>query len=686
MFLSRALLVATALFAGVTAAAARSFTAQDLATLDRVSEPRLSPDGKFVAYQLREADFAANTASNGVWTLSLDNANASPTRLTPAGFSATQPRWSRDGKSVLMVSKHQVWRVAATGGAPSQVTKLPLDVENFMLSPDGTKLLVSVAVFPDCGADFACTKKRLDEAAARQGAGKMFDHLFIRHWDEWADGRRKQIFLLSLDAGGVAAGAPLWLSRGLDGDVPSKPFGDDRDISFAPDGKSVFFAVRAVGREEAWSTNFDIYRAAADGSAAPENLTKSNPAWDAGPSVSPDGRMLAYRAMKVPNDESDRFGIFVRDLATGAVREIAPNWDRSADELLWSDDGRTLFTDSDDLGQHRIFAIDVASGQVKPVTGDGHVGGFDLGHDRMVYALDALSGPAQLVTAKLDGSGTRTLTKFNADKMRGVELGTYEQFSFKGWNDDTVYGFVVKPAGVAPGKKLPVAFLIHGGPEGSFSNNFHYRWNPQTYVGAGYAVVMIDFHGSTGYGQAFTDAIKEHWGDRPLEDLQKGWKAALAKYDFLDGDRACALGGSYGGYMVNWIAGRWNEPWKCLVNHDGILDTRAMYFSTEELWFTERENGGTPWEKPETYERFNPVNHVDKWRVPEMVVQGGKDFRVPLEQGIGTFNALQRRGIPSQLLYFSEENHWVLKPQNSVQWHQAVESWLKRWTGDAGRS
>jgi dipeptidyl aminopeptidase/acylaminoacyl peptidase len=681
---SRALLVAMTLAA--SAAAARPFTAQDLATLDRASAPRLSPDGKLIAYQLREVDFAADKATTGVWTLPADSAGAAPTHVTPAGFNATSPRWSRDGKTVLVLSDHQVWRVAATGGAPVQVTRLPLDVEHFVLSPDGTKLLVSVPVFMECGADFACTKKRLDDAAARPHAGKMFDRLMIRHWDEWEDGRRKQLFILSLGANGAATGAPVWVSRGIDGDAPGKPFNDEKDIAFTPDGKTVFFAVRAVGREEAWSTNFDIFRAAADGSTAPENLTKANTAWDAAPAVSPDGSTLAYRAMKVPADEADRFGIYLRDLKTGATREVAPNWDRSSGELVWSSDGKTLFTDADDIGQHRIFAIDVASGQVKPVTGDGHVGSYDVDKDRIVYALDALSGPPQLWTSKLDGSDGKAISKFNQDKLRGVELSTYEQFSFKGWNDDTVHGFVVKPANMPAGKKLPVAFLIHGGPEGSFSNNFHFRWNPQTYVGAGYAVVMIDFHGSTGYGKAFTDAIKQHWGDRPLEDLQKGWAYVLGKYDFLDGDRACALGGSYGGFMVNWIAGKWNEPWKCLVSHDGILDQRSMYFSTEELWFNERENGGAPWEKNTTYETFNPVHFVDKWRVPMLVVQGAKDFRVPVEQGIGTFTALQRRGVPSQFLYFPEENHWVLKPQNSVQWHQAVEGWLKRWTGEQGRS
>lgn len=273
------------------------------------------------------------------------------------------------------------------------------------------------------------------------------------------------------------------------------------------------------------------------------------------------------------------------------------------------------------------------------------------------------------------------LATFNNARLADVRFGDFEQFEFAGAGGDTVRGYVVKPWNYTAGQKYPVAFIIHGGPQGSMGNSFHYRWNPQSYAGAGYAAVFIDFHGSTGYGQAFTDAISGDWGGKPLEDLQKGWVAAQEKYDFLDGDRACALGASYGGYMINWIAGNWNDAWKCLVNHDGVFDTRSMGYVTEELWFTEWENGGTPYEQPANYERWNPVNHVAKWRTPMLVIQGEKDYRVPVDQGLSTFTALQRRGIESQLLYFPDENHWVLKPQNSIHWHETVIGWLDRHTG-----
>jgi acylaminoacyl-peptidase len=372
-------------------------------------------------------------------------------------------------------------------------------------------------------------------------------------------------------------------------------------------------------------------------------------------------------------------------MATHADRELVPAWDRSADAIAWSQDGKTLYALAQDVGQTRLFAIDVKSGKITPVTGPGHVSGFDVGPQGLVYAQDDLKGPAQLyaLSTTKKAEAPVKLTSNNAEALKDVAMGEAEQFSFPGWNGETVHGYVVKPANFDPAKKYPVAFLIHGGPQGSFGNLFHYRWNAQTYAGAGYAVVMIDFHGSTGYGQAFTDAISQHWGDRPLEDLQKGWAFALSKYPFLDQDRACALGGSYGGFMVNWIAGRWKQPWKCLVNHDGIFDSRFMGYSTEELWFSEWENGGPPYQANTTYSQFNPADHVADWSVPELVVQGGNDYRVPLEEGIGTFTALQRKGVPSKLLYFPNENHWVLKAQNSVQWHQEVLKWLDQWTKPA---
>ena len=683
-------LAALSFLTGIAASsqvAARAFTARDLVMLDRVSDPQLAPDGQAVVYSLRETDWDANRGRTSLWRLALGTPDSQPERLTAAGSNASSPRWSADGKSLYFLSdrsgNNQVWRLGAGPGEAQQVTKLPLEVRNFALASDGRQLVVALDVYLDC-ADLACTKKRLDERAANKASGMHFDALFIRHWDAWSDGRRSQLFIAGLDEHGIVAGETRRLTQDISGDVPSRPFGGDEEYAFSSDGRTVYFGVRIPGRSEPWSTNFDVYAVPTDGSAAPRNLTAGNPAWDADPLPSRDGRKLYYLAMRRPGFESDRYAIMELELATGKAREVAPDWDRSAGRLTLSVDGRTLYTTADDLGEHPLFAIDIASGHVRRAAAGGNVSDFSVAGSRLVFVRDSLQSPAQLYELAANGQA-RALTSLNTARLEDVSFGESENFEFKGWNGESVHGYVVKPYGFEPGQKYPVAFLIHGGPQGSWVNDFHYRWNPQTYAGAGFAVVVVDFHGSTGYGQAFTDSISTHWGDRPLEDLQKGWAAALAKYPFLAGDHACALGASYGGYMINWIAGNWAAPesgaWKCLVEHDGVFDNRMMAYSTEEEWFTQWENGGTPWQSPGNYERFNPVNHVGDWKVPMLVVQGGLDFRIPAEQGIATFTALQWRGIPSEFLYFPDENHWVLRPQDSLQWHETVERWLKKWTG-----
>ena len=664
----------------------RAFTPKDLVMLDRVSDPQIAPDGQSVVFTVRETDWDANKGVRSLWRLALGAKESRPERITASGSNASSPRWSPDGKSLYFISDRsgsdQIWRLGDGQGEARQVTRLPLDVENFKVSPDGKHLAFALEVFLDC-SDLACTKKRSDERVASKASGMVFKGLFIRHWDSWADDRRAQLFIGELNGEGIIEQEPHRLTQEITGDVPSQPFGGDEEYAFSPDGATMYFGVRIPGQSEPWSTNFDVYAVPTDGSAAPRNLTAANPAWDAFPLPSHDGKKLYYEAMKRPGFEADRFAIMELDLASGATREIDPDWDRSPGRLMLSPDGKTLYTTADDLGEHPLFAVDIASGHVKRIAAGGNITDFTLAGGRLIFARDSLKSPTQLYALGGDNRSLE-LTDFNDARLKNVAFSDFEPLDFKGWNGDMVHGYVVKPYGYQPGRKYPVAFLIHGGPQGSWVNDFHYRWNPQTYAGAGFAVVTIDFHGSTGYGQAFTDAISGHWGDRPLEDLKKGWAAALEKFPYLDGSRACALGASYGGYMINWIAGNWTTPdsgaWKCLVSHDGDFDNRMMAYATEELWFSEWENGGTPWDHPEEIERFNPAAHVSDWKIPMLVVHSAKDFRIPVEQGIGVFTALQRRGIPSEFLYFPDENHWVLKPQNSLQWHETVERWIKKWT------
>ncbi|MFC3550144.1 prolyl oligopeptidase family serine peptidase [Lysobacter cavernae] len=678
--------LALLLACGSTSAfAARGFEVRDLATLDRVSSPALSPDGRRVVFAKRVADLAANKGSTSLWIEDLFARDAAPPkRLTPEGWNVNSPSFSPDGKTVYFLSgksgSSQLYAIAASGGTPKQVTAFAADVGGYQISPDGKRIAFNAETFADCASDLACAKKKVDARGEQKNTGVVFDRMFIRHWDAWNDGRLNRLFVATL-ADKPVSSATL-VSGDVNGDVPSRPFGDSSEYTWAPDSQSLVFNARIADAKEPTSTNFDLYQVNADGSGAAKNLTAANPAWDTGATFSADGKTLYYRAMQRPGFEADRFALMALDLVSGQRREIAPQWDRSADGITLSADGETIYTTATDLGEHPLFAIDIASGKASKLIGDGSISAIALAGPTLAFTRNTLNSGDQLFTTSADATAPqRAITPSTGETLKDVSFGTFEQFNFKGWNGDTVHGYVVKPWNYVEGKKYPVAFLIHGGPQGSFGNGWSYRWNPQTYAGQGYAVVMIDFHGSTGYGQAFTDAISQHWGDRPLEDLQKGWAAAQKQYSFLNGDKACALGASYGGFMVNWIAGNWNQPWKCLVNHDGVFDQRMMGYATEELWFTEWEQGSTPFAKPANYEKFNPVNHVKDWRVPMLVIHGQLDFRIPVEQGIGAFTALQRQGIESKFLYFPDENHWVLKPQNSVQWHDTVNGWLKQHIG-----
>jgi dipeptidyl aminopeptidase/acylaminoacyl peptidase len=367
------------------------------------------------------------------------------------------------------------------------------------------------------------------------------------------------------------------------------------------------------------------------------------------------------------------------DTSTKRAQPITENWDRSPAEIAWSKDGKTIFTTADDLGRRALFAVASNGGRVTPVFDKGSNEEVRVAGRRLVFLHDSLQSPAEIWTAGLDGQGARALTHTNDARVAAVDWGATEPFEFVGAHGDKVHAWIVKPPAMKAGKRVPVALLIHGGPQGSFGDHFHYRWNGEAFAGRGYATIMIDFHGSTGYGQAFTDAIRGDWGGAPYEDLMKGLDAALAKYKELDGDHVAALGASYGGYMINWINGK-TDRFKALVCHDGNLDETMAYFNTEELWFPEWEHGGPPWENPESYAKQSPLAFVKNWKTPTLVLHGARDYRVVETQGMATFTALQRRGIPSRFVYFPEENHWVLKPQDSKRWHQEVLDWIDRYT------
>jgi dipeptidyl aminopeptidase/acylaminoacyl peptidase len=670
------------LLAAGAPAAAKGLTIDDMLAMRRVSDPAVSPDGKQVAFAVRDTDLEANRGRFDLWLAQTDGSGVK--QLTTHPESDQDPQWSADGGWIYFRSSRsgssQVWRIRPGGGEAEAVTRLPADVGGFKLFPDGKHLVVAVEVWPDAKS-IAESVKRDEERARSKVKARAYDQLLFRHWDHWEDGKYSHLFVwTSPEAGGKLDDARD-LMPGVAADAPIQPFGGMDEVSISPDGKSVAYVARVARRENAWRTNTDVFVVPADGRGKPVDVTADNPAYDFGPVFSPDGKSLALRMMKRPGFEADRERIAVLDLASHKLRVITEGWDRSAASITWSPDGGTIYTDTDNVGNHSVFAIDVATGKARVIADKGSNSAPRVAGDRIVFARDTLISPVELYSVKPDGGDLRPLTHLNDARVKAITWGDYQQFSFKGAKGDTVYGYVIKPAGFTGpgGGKVPVAFLIHGGPQGSFGDHFHYRWNPEVFAGHGFGVVMIDFHGSTGYGQAFTDAVSNDWGGAPYDDLMMGLDAALDKNPWLDRTRIAALGASFGGYLINWINGK-TDRFKALVCHDGNLDERMAYFDTEELWFPEWEHGGLPWDKPEGYAKHNPIDLVKNWKTPTLVIHGALDYRVADTQGMATFTALQRKGVPSRFLYFPDEGHWVVKPQNSRLWHEEVLAWIDRWT------
>ena len=682
-FSSIAALLSGVAFSGFSVATSEGLTIETLHSLDRVDGPTASPSGDKVAFVLREADLEGNRGDTNIFVLDLTD-GAEPRRLTDAPESDSEPQWSSDGETIFFLSSRsgssQVWRQSTSGGRARQVTDYPVDLATFRLTPDGEQIVFAAAIYPDCG-NLQCTADRLAEKEGSLETGMLYDSLFVRHWDSYKDGRRTMLFAAPIDGRRAKAGEPIRLMGDLVGDVPSVPFGGRDAFVVSPDSKTVFFSMRKAGPNEPLSTDFDIYAVAANGGEEPTLLTEGMDGKDRTPVLSPDGDTLAFTSMARAKYESDQTDLVVVNLESGEMRNLTEGFDRSVDEPVFTPDGQSVIFTAGDTGTHPIFKASVSSGEVTRVTEGFKASAPAIAGDDLVFVEVALDRPADLYAIPLGGGEKRQLTQVNAEALADVEMGAYEQFSFDGAEGNTVYGYVMKPAGFEDGDRYPVAFIIHGGPQGSYSEGWSYRWNPQIYAGAGYGVVFIDFHGSTGYGQDFTDSINGDWGGKPLVDLQLGLAAAVERNEWLDGDQVCALGASYGGYMINWIAGNWPDRFDCLVNHDGLFDLRSFYYSTEELWFPEWDFSGPYFENPELYERWNPVAHVEKWKTPMMVIQGLKDYRVPPEQSFAAFTALQRQGIESQFLIFPDENHWVLKPQNSVRWHREVLDWMDSYIG-----
>jgi dipeptidyl aminopeptidase/acylaminoacyl peptidase len=681
LFVSCCVAFAIVLVAGAAEAETHPFNVHDMVAMQRIGDPQPSPDGSQVAFVVTTMDLEANKGRRDIWLAATDGSGVR--RLTTDPANDSSPRWDGNDSLYFLSSRSessQVWRLTLGGGEPVQVTDLPLDVEALKVGPDGAALYVGIAVFPDCEDSIPCSAGRLEERAAQKTSGLVFDRVFVRHWDTWKDGRRNHVFRIPIDDCGKA-GTAVDLMAGVDGDCPTIPWGGDGDFSISPDDGWLVYTAKVVdGSEEVWSTDWDLWVVPTDRSAPALCLTEANEAWDASPAFSPDGKTLAYLAMARPGFEADRYRVVLMDWATKSTRTLTEEWDRSPGSVTWAPDGKALYASAGNVGNTSIFRIDPGDGMVAAVVMQHtNTSPQPLPDGRLLFARDSLISPVELFVLPAGGGEPAKITGFNDARLENIEFGRYKQFSFIGAHRDEVFGYLLYPVNFDPEKKYPLAFLVHGGPQGSFDDHWHYRWNPQIYAGHGYATVMIDFHGSTGYGQDFTDAIRGDWGGAPYEDLMKGLDDVLRRHLWIDPERMAALGASYGGYMINWIQGQ-TDRFKALVCHDGNLDEYMAYFDTEELWFPEWEHGGTPWENPDGYRKHSPVEFVENWRTPELVIHGALDYRVVDTQGLATFNALQRLGVPSRLLYYPDENHWVLKPLNSIQWHEVVLDWIDTWT------
>jgi dipeptidyl aminopeptidase/acylaminoacyl peptidase len=648
-------------------------TFDDLMKVQRISDPQVSPDGRWVAYVQGTVDFEANKVVKHIWLIGAEG--GAPKQLTTGEGSDSRPRWSPDGESIAFIStrggKSQVWIIPLRGGEARQLTSISTEADGVTWARKGDALLFTSQVYPDC-ADDACNKKRLEDAEKSKVKARIIDELLFRHWDAWRDGKYTHLFSVSAQGGTArdltpgAVDSPTWFLGAPDG----------YDIS--PDGTEACFASNhSGGSRVAWSTNNDLFLVSTQGGEA-KNITKDNPGSDASPQYSPDGRYIAYTSQARDGYESDLFRLRVYDRQSGTIKDLTAGFDQWVSSFAWAADSDTIYFTAPERSQQPVFKTSVSKAKVEKVLG-GMNDELEVTPDgnSLVLTRTSLTQPTEVYRADVSGRSPAQLTHSNDSLLAELEMHPAESVTTPGALGAEIQSLLVKPPGFDASQKYPAIVLVHGGPQSAWDNAWSYRWNAQMFASHGYVVLMTNFHGSTGYGQKFVEQISGDNGGACYQDIMMATDY-LENLPYVDRNHVGAAGASFGGYMINWIAGHTNR-FKALVSHDGIYDSRSMYGETEEIWFDEWENQGTPWTKREAYEKFSPSNHVQNIQTPMLLVQGALDFRVAEGQAFQLFTALQRRGIPSRLLYFPDENHWVLKPQDSQLWYKTVLEWLDKY-------
>jgi dipeptidyl aminopeptidase/acylaminoacyl peptidase len=649
----------------------KPFDADAMLRIQRIADPQLSPDGKTVAFSVSTPDISGNRNVHSIWTVPLDG--GAPRKLTDTG---ERPRWSSDGARLFyaapMNGVNQIFSINPDGTGVAQITRLASGAANEIVSPDGKYLVVTSDVFPECGADDACNAKHVAQGEQDKVKARLITGLLYRHWTTWEGKTRSHLLSIALENNKVVDLTPG------DRDVPPFSLGGPDDYAISPDGKEVCYSMNADPVPAA-STNNDLFAVAITGGES-RKIT-SNPGADNSPEYSPDGKYLAYRSQQRAGYESDRWRLMILERATGTVTSPLDTIDRSVESFTWSPDSQRLFFGVVDRGRQAIQFINAEGGEVRvAIQGNNVLDDMQFTKDGRTIVFTRQSGdsPVEICKASSGGGAAIALTHLNDNLLNEYQLTPYEEFSISTADGAQVQSFLLKPPNFNSAQKYPALMLIHGGPQGEWGESWTYRWNAEVFAAAGYVVVMPNPRGSVGYGQKFTDDINQDWGGKPYDDIM-AVTDYTAKLPYVDGNRIAAAGGSYGGYMVDWLLGH-TKRFRCLVSHAGVYDLKSEAESTEELWFPIWEFGGMPWENPDVYEKWSPSSYEKEFATPTLVIHGELDFRIPYTQGLQLYTVLQMRKIPSQLLIFPDEGHWVLKPGNSLLWYKTFLDWTGNWT------